>query len=109
MSKTVSLYDLAKVLRSKNAGPFELTLDVIFESKESYFLVKNSGVITKELICKLYNVKEEDVFHLVFFDQALAFKVTMKRHVDSGSVGDTDVYGAQQHAPLMKISIPVKE
>jgi len=67
MSKTVSLYDLAKVLRSKNAGPFELTLDVIFESKESYFLVKNSGVITRELICKLYNIKGDRCISSRFF------------------------------------------
>jgi len=54
-------------------------------------------------------LKKKMYFISFFFAQALAFKVTMKRHVDSGSVGDTDVYGAQQHAPLMKISIPVKE
>lgn len=108
MAKTKTLFELAKVLRSKNSGPFELTLDVIFDSKEKYDLVKNSGVITKDLVCKLYNIKAEDILCLMFFDPALAFKITIKRPIDSGSIGETDVYGAQQHAPLMGVEIPLK-
>lgn len=106
MSTTpASLFDLAKVLRSKNSGPFEITLDVLFDSEEKYLRVKNSGQITVQSICNLYNIKEQDVHHLVFFDQALGFKITMARDISSGTVGDRDVYGAQQHAPLMKIMI----
>jgi hypothetical protein len=100
-----TLYELAKVVRSKNTGPFELTLDVLFDSKEKYKRVKKSGAITKERICKLYAIKPEQLYHLVFFDQALGFKITIAREVSSGSVGDRDVYGAQQHAPLMGIEI----
>ena len=33
-------------------------------------------------------------------------KITYLRDVPSGTVGDRDVYGAQQHAPLMDIDIP---
>ncbi|GIO96192.1 acyl-CoA synthetase [Paenibacillus lautus] len=99
------LGDLAKVLRSKNSGPFEITLDVLFDSKEQYDKVKQSGIITKRTICELYKLREEQIHHLVFFDQALGFKITMSRDISSGSVGDRDVYGAQQHAPLMKLSI----
>ncbi|MGG3279833.1 DUF4387 domain-containing protein [Paenibacillus solani] len=99
------LGDLAKVLRSKNSGPFEITLDVLFDSKQKYDRVKKSGLITKRTICELYQIKEEQIHHLVFFDQALGFKITMSREISSGNVGDRDVYGAQQHAPLMKLSI----
>jgi len=108
MEKRRTLYELSKILRSKNSGPFELTLDVIFDNRDNYLLVKNSGLITKELVCKLYKIKPEDIYCLVFFDPALAFKITIKRPIDSGSIGDTDVYGAQQHAPLMGVEIPVK-
>lgn len=107
MGKVVKLYEISKVLRSKNSGPFELTMDVILDGEEVYNKVKESGVITKELICELYNIKEEDISTLTFFDAALAFKVTIKRPVDSGSIGETDVYGSQQHAPLMGIEIVI--
>lgn len=107
MPQEVRLYDWAKVLRSKNAGPFELTLDVMFDDEEKYEIVKQSGVITRDLVCRLYKVPPEDVYHVVFFDAALAVKITLKRPTDSGSIGDTDVYGAQQHAPLIDVRIPI--
>jgi len=31
MTKEVSIVDLVKVIRSKNAGPFELTFDIILK------------------------------------------------------------------------------
>jgi hypothetical protein len=36
MTKKVSIIDLVKIIRSKNAGPFELTFDIIFKDKETY-------------------------------------------------------------------------
>lgn len=101
-----TLYELAKVLRSKNSGPFEITYDIIFSDEETYERVKNSNVITKERIATLYNIDVSDISVLVYYDPALAVKITTKRSVDSGSIGDMDVYGAQQHAPLMGIQIP---
>ncbi len=107
MAKTARLYDLARVLRSKNAGPFELTLDVMFDDDETYQTVKRSGVIDRELVCRLYRLRPEDVYHLVCFDAARAIKITIKRPVDSGGIEDTDIYGAQQHAPLIDVMIPI--
>ncbi len=103
------LGELAKVLRSKNSGPFELTLDVLFDSADRYLMVKQSGKITKETIAHLYGISEEQIHHLVFFDQALGFKITISRQISSGTVGDRDVYGAQQHAPLMLLNIDTME
>lgn len=40
MSRLVPLRDIAKVIRSKNAGPFRLTLDVIFSSREDFEVVE---------------------------------------------------------------------
>lgn len=99
------LYELAKVLRSKNAGPFEVTLDILFDNKETYERVKQSNVLTEESIAKAYNIDTSDIHYFVFFDQALGVKITMAREVSSGSAGDRDVYGAQQHAPLMNIEV----
>ena len=59
------LGDLAKVAK-QNSGPFEITLDVLFDSKEQYDRVKQSGVITKGTICELYQIREEQIHHLVF-------------------------------------------
>ena len=32
--------DIAKVIRSKNAGPFEITLDIVFKTREVFEAVK---------------------------------------------------------------------
>jgi len=105
----VRLADLAEVIRSKNAGPFELTFDIIFPDKEIFEMVRSSGVITRGLVARLYNLPVEHVLHLVFVPAARAVKATIVRPVPSGSVGDTDVYGAQQHAPWLEVEIPLPE
>ena len=100
------LVDLAKVLRSKNSGPFEITLDILFDNKEYYDRTVNSNVINRAQICNLYGLKMEDITQVVFFKKALGIKVTYNRTVSSGTTKDRDVYGAQQHAPLMDLIIP---
>lgn len=100
------LVDLAKVLRSKNSGPFEITLDILFDNPASYHRVVESGVINVAKICQLYHLEPEDICSIVFFEKGLGIKVTYNRKVSSGTFRDRDVYGAQQHAPLMDIMIP---
>ena len=99
------LKDLAKVCKSKNAGPFEVTIDVMFETREIYDREVKSGVINEALFAKLYGVDAKDVLYTPY-PAALALKGTIPRRVSSGDVGDTDVYGAQQHAPLLDVEIP---
>ena len=100
------LVDLAKVLRSKNSGPFEITLDILFDNPASYHRVADSGAITADRICRLYHLEPQDICNIVFYEKGLGIKITYNRQVSSGTIGDRDVYGAQQHAPLMDILIP---
>jgi hypothetical protein len=98
--------DVAKVCKSKNAGPFELTVDVVFEDAETFRRVKATGVLCAALFADLYGVQEE---HVLFtpYDAAFAFKATFPRLVPAGDFGDTDVYGCQQHAPLLDVDLPI--
>ncbi|MDF2531899.1 MAG: acyl-CoA synthetase [Clostridia bacterium] len=100
------LVDLAKVLRSKNSGPFEITLDILFDDPEKYRKVVECGIINVQTICQLYHLKPEDICNIVFYQKGLGIKITYNRSVSSGTLRDRDVYGAQQHAPLMDILIP---
>jgi biuret amidohydrolase len=103
---TRRLADVARVIRSKNAGPFELTLDVIFPDRESYEAVKRTGYFTREQVAALYHVTLADVYELVWFDPAHALKITLARQRPQGSIGESDTYGAQQHAPLLSVELP---
>lgn len=107
--KKVKLVDLAKTIRSKNAGVDKTTFDIIFRDKENYELVKRSGILTKETICKIYGIPEERISDFVAFDPGYAFKFTLYRSRPSGSAGESDIFGSQQYAPLLDIEIPVEE
>ncbi|HAF85415.1 MAG TPA: DUF4387 domain-containing protein [Sphaerochaeta sp.] len=100
------LVDLAQMLRSKNSGPFLITLDVFFSEEAIYRRVVDSGSVSEENILKLYHLKASELCGIYFFDAALGIKITYRRPVSSGTCGDSDVYGAQQHAPLMELLIP---
>jgi len=103
-NRTVTMADLAAVIRSKNAGPFLITLDVFFNDEETFQKIRDAGVITPELIARTYQIAETDIHELTFFEPASALKITLKRWVSSAAPGDTDVFGAQQHVPLMNMS-----
>ena len=53
-----------------------------------------------------YNVAAEDVLFTPY-PAGRAFKATFPRLVPAGDIGDTDVYGCQQHAPMLDVDIPV--
>lgn len=102
-----SLRDLASVIRSKNAGPYELTFDIIFKDFATYESVKQARPFTAASFAALYGIAEGDVLGVVYFDPAKAVKITIKRPIPSGHLGESDVYGAQQHAPLVDMTITV--
>jgi hypothetical protein len=103
------ILEAARVIRSKNSGPFELTLDILFSSRRYYELFRERGIVTRELIGRLYAVEPSDVLGIVYFEPCSALKVTLRRRVPSGAPGDTDIYGAQQHAPLLSIEFEDEE
>jgi len=106
MAKMVALKEIAKVLRSKNAGPFEVTFDIVFKNKEDYQKFINSGAVTPELIANLYQLPKEKILTFCGFEAANAFKITIPRRRNQGSIGETDMHAAQQYAPLLNIMIP---
>jgi hypothetical protein len=104
---TKRLADIAKTIRSKNAGVDKITFDIIFRTEEEYELVRRSGVITRATISELYNLRQDRITDFEEFDPAFAIKFSILRERPSGSPGDPDIFGAQQYAPLMDIQVPV--
>jgi hypothetical protein len=107
--KRAPIASVAEYVRSKNAGPFRLTLDILFRQREVYEHVKATGQVTPDLVAQLYRISPEQITDFVLFDPGKAIKITMRRPTSSGSPDDTDVYGAQQHAPLLAISFDLPD
>jgi hypothetical protein len=99
-----TLFDLCSLIRSKNAGPFVLTFDVMFSSQENYERAKRSQPLTKRLLAQTYGQREADIT-LVYHDHALAIKASMPRPVFQGELQDGDCYGGQQYVPLLQIEV----
>src|SRR5215471_8610618 len=103
--KSRKLGELAKTVRSKNAGVDKITFDVIFRDRETYEAVRRSRVLTRETVARLYNIPDERISDFVEFDPAFAIKFTIYRERPSGSPGDADIFGAQQYAPLLDLEV----
>lgn len=100
------LSELAKTIRSKNAGVDKITFDIIFRDRGNYDLVRRARVLTRESVAKLYRIPEERISDFVEYDPGCAIKFTIYRLRPSGSAGDADIFGAQQYAPLLDVEIP---
>jgi len=103
----VPLRDLVTFLFSKNAGPYLITFDILFRSREAYRTAKGSGIFTAETFARLYKVPPERVISVYEYDAADMIKFTMIRDISSSDFGDRSVFGAQQWAPLLDLSVPI--
>jgi hypothetical protein len=107
--KRVRLHEMAKTIRSKNAGVDKITFDVICRNYREFDLIRKSDVITRRSMCELLGVNEDRMTDFVEFEPANAIKFTLYRRCPSGSPGDMDIFGSQQYGPLFDVEIPVPD
>ncbi len=101
------LRDVAQVVRSKNAGPTQLTIDIFFNDAAGYALAAHSASLAPSAVAALYG-QPIGRMQRFLLPEILAIKFSMPRSIVAGSPGDGDVYGAQQHAPLLDVELDVK-
>jgi hypothetical protein len=104
-NSTKKLSDLAKTIRSKNAGTDKITFDVIFREKETYELVKRSKALSRKSVSEVLNIDVGRITDFVEYDPAYAIKFTIARLRPSGDAGDADIFGAQQYAPFLDLDV----
>jgi hypothetical protein len=98
------LWEIAKLIRSKNAGPWQLTIDIMFDTREKFELVAKSPLGKRETYAEIYRI-DKDLITLFLHEASLAIKVTFPRSTSAGAVNETDVFGGQFHSPLVKYHI----
>lgn len=99
------LYDLATIMRSKNAGPFVVTIDIFLQKPADLKRVMDAPDLCTERIAELYDCNPRQV-HIRAHERTQAIKVSFP-HPSGSAVGpaDRDVYGCQQHFPLADIEV----
>ena len=104
MRVPVLLGELAKLIRSKNAGPFWITFDIMFANDTDFKRVVSAKVLTKSWIAQTYQIPEDSVI-FIEINAASAIKFSFPRSRIQGDPGETDMYSGQQYAPLLNIEI----
>jgi hypothetical protein len=94
------LYDAAEIIRSKNAGPFAVTIDLFFGDEEHYALARGSRLLTPNGVASAYGVAEDQVKGVWWDDRIRAAKVSVVRWSSSTDPYCTDLFGAHLHTPL---------
>lgn len=99
------LGDGTKLLRSKNAGPFMLTMDLLFHDIASYDHARLCGLLQPGRVAALYGV-DPALVKVFLVPDVLAIKISFPRPIPSGGEGDNDVYGCQYMARLARLPMP---
>jgi hypothetical protein len=101
---TTPLGELATQVRSKNAGPFWLTMDIFFADAEGCARASRSRVTDPGTIGHLYGVDPDHVKIFVLTDLR-AIKISLPRPVVQGSLQDRDMHGGQQYIQLLGLEV----
>ncbi len=97
-----TLAHLAVEIRSKNAGPFWITLDAFMRDDAGYAAA--ARLITADLIANLYAVPIADV--LIFrIPELNIVKASFPRVISQASLHDRDVHAGQHHVPLARVRV----
>ena len=104
---SIGMFELCNIVRTKNAGPFYFTLDIVFRERPVYDAVIAQKLLTREMLANAYGVPIEDVAVFETFDNVLAFKATFRRKKAAGGPGDRDVYAMNQEVPALTIRFPL--
>jgi hypothetical protein len=109
MPSTASrLGDIAQLIRSKNAGPFWLTIDVFFHNHTDYTRVADAAVLTTQIVAEHYGV-DATVVRLFHLPAINVIKASFPRPTTQGSFTDRDIHAGQQHVPLLTLNVPARD
>jgi hypothetical protein len=98
------LKDVAKYVRSKNAGPFWVTIDIFCEDDASFDRLRTAQSLGALAIAELYKLNSNEV--RVFHDRPLrVIKISFPRPVAQGSRRDADSHAGQYFVPLLNAQI----
>jgi len=99
------LGELAQYIRSKNAGPFWVTIDIFFRDPQTFARVRDGKLINQEVIHELMGVSTGEV-EIYYCDNINVIKVSYPRGVSQGGALDRDVHAGQQFVPLYYLEMP---
>lgn len=102
--KKETIESVVRAIRSKNAGPFWITIDAFCKNEKDAERVANAFEREKKYIAGAFQVKEEDLEIYCLKDICVA-KISMPRVPIEGSRNERDMHGGQQYVSLLDIEV----
>jgi hypothetical protein len=100
-----TLADLAHEVRSKNAGPFWVTMELFLRDAEGYRIAADESFLNERVVADLYRVDEATI-QIFRIPSLNVVKISFPRPVTQGSLRDRDMHAGQHHVPLALLAIP---
>lgn len=96
--------EVCRHVRSKVAGPFWVTIDLMFDGQQNYDRYAGSPQLSAEAIGAVYGVDPKTI--LLYPIPALkVLKISHPRPVPQGGVEERDLHSGQQYAYLLDIEL----
>lgn len=99
-----TLKDVTRYVRSKNAGPYWVTVDVFFTDREGFEEHRNAGALSAESIARIYDVPVEMVKRFEVPNLAM-IKLSYPRKAPQGGVLERDMHAGQSYVRLYDLDL----
>ena len=94
-----TLGEMALEVRSKNAGPFWVTMELFMRTPEDYAIVADEDFINEEVVARLYDLDPATI-QIFRIPSLNVVKISFPRRVAQGCLRDRDIHAGQHHVPL---------
>jgi hypothetical protein len=94
----------AHYIRSKNAGPFWLTIDIFCSDEKDFDKFKASKNCTSQVFAKVFQVDSEKV-KIFFLKSLFTIKISLPRPMIQGHAYERDMHCGQQYVQLLDLEL----
>jgi hypothetical protein len=98
------LREVTRSVRSKNAGPFWVTVDIFFDGPTSYARYRADPALAAEALAARLAANPSLVRRFEI-DALNAIKLSYPRATPQGGVVERDMHSGQQYLPLLEIEL----
>jgi len=98
------LAEVCRYVRSKNAGPFWITVDLFFPDRAAFDRYADAPALQSSTVADRLGVRAADVKRFAIPD-LLVVKLSYPRQRPQGGALERDMHGGQQFVPLLDIEL----
>lgn len=96
--------EVCRHVRSKNAGPFWITIDLFFRDQAMFERYAESRELQMPAIATLFDADEGSIKRFVL-PNLLVLKISYPRKQPQGGASERDMHGGQQYLRILDVEL----